>query len=326
MVAGTGHRVAARGGLALNSESEYWATSQLLADFLNDRRFRSGAFLDWFYGANPRGKAIVEDIDDDHGKRIGHYGVLPTRYRTPKGTTPFIFTSNVATDPGSRRKGLFREMADRIYPRAAAIGAPGLVGTGNAQSAAVIISRFGWRDLGSMPAVVSLPGIPARGVRDIRVDAAFRASDELAQLSRDLDWVPVRDWVQSWDTEYLRWRLGNPDNSYVLHVGPDALAVSARDHGPLGIPFAVLCKVFPRPGATLPVRAARYVTAACRAHRAPVCVYGGWNAYARVRGVPIPMRLRPSPLVVVFKSFDEDRAPTPDFRLDTWEFLDGDVY
>ena len=305
---------------------EYWATSQLLADQLNDRRFRSGVFLDWFYGANPRGQAIVEDIDDDHGKRIGHYGVVPTTYRTPRGTTPFIFTSNVATDPGARRKGLFREMADRIYPRAAAIGAPGLAGTGNAQSSVVIIARFGWKDLGSMPAIVSLPGVPARGVRDIRVDAAFLGSDELAQLSADLDWVPVRDWVQSWTPDYLRWRLANPDNSYVLHVGPDALAVSARDHGPLGIPFAVLCKVFPRPGATLPVPAGRYVTAACRAHRAPGCVYGGWNAHAKVRGFRIPKRLRPSPLQVVFKSFDEVRAPTPDFRLDTWEFLDGDVY
>jgi len=92
------------------------------------------------------------------------------------------------------------------------------------------------------------------------------------------------------------------------------------------VPFAVLCKILPRPGATLPVKAGRYVTAACRAHRAPVCVYGGWNAHARVRGVPIPRRLRPSPLVVVFKSFDEDRAPTSGFRIDTWEFLDGDVY
>ena len=138
--------------------------------------------------------------------------------------------------------------------------------------------------------------------------------------------MPVRDWVQSWTPDFLRWRLANPDNAYVLHVGPDALAVSARDHGPLGIPFAVLCKVFPRPGATLPVHAGRYVTAACRAHRAPVCIYGGWNAHVKVRGVPIPKRCGRRRSNVVFKSFDETRAPTPDFRLDTWEFLDMDVY
>jgi len=306
--------------------SEYAATSELLAAHLNAKRFGNHDFLDWFYGANPRGRAIVEDIDDDHGRRIGHYGVLPTAFRTPAGTTPFIFTSNVATDPGARRKGLFREMAERIYPRIEAFGAPGLAGTSNAASSIVVVEKFGWRSLGSMPAVVSLPLVPPRGVRDIPVDAAFLAGDELTQLAADLDWVPVRDWVQSWTSDFLRWRLANPDNTYTLHVGPDAIAVSARDHGPLGVPAAVLCKIFPRPGARLPVRAGRYVTAACRAQRAPVCVYGGWNAHVRVRGVPVPKRFRPSPLVVVFKSFDEQRAPTSDFRLDTYEFLDVDVY
>ena len=306
--------------------SEYAPTSALLAAQLNARRFGRPEFLDWFYGANPRGRAIVEDIDDDHGHRIAHYGVVPTTYRTPEGTTPFIFTSNVATDPNARRKGLFREMAERIYPRAAATGAPGLAGTSNAASSVVVVDRFGWKSLGSMPAVVALPLVPPRGIRDVPVDAAFLAGGELARLATDLDAVPVHDWVQSWTPDFLRWRLSNPDNTYVLHVGPEALAVSARDHGPLGVPAAVLCKVFPRPGARLPVHAGKYATAACRAQRAPVCVYGGWNAHVRVRGIPVPKRFRPSPLIVVFKSFDEQRAPTSEFRLDTWEFLDGDVY
>jgi hypothetical protein len=309
-----------------DAPSEYAATSELLATHLNPRRFGDPAFLDWFYGANPRGRAIVEDIDDDNGHRIAHYGVLPTTFRTPAGTTPFIFTSNVATDPGARRKGLFREMADRIYPRAAAIGAPGLAGTTNAASSVIVVEKFGWTSLGSMPAVATLPGVPPSGVRDIKVDAAFLAGDELAELTVDVDWVPVRDWVQSWTTDFLRWRLANPDAQYVLHAGRDALAISTRDRGPGGIPAAVLCKVLPRPGATLPVHAGRYVTAACRAHRAPVCVYGGWNAHVKVRGIPIPARFRPSPLVVVFKSFDEARASSHDFRIDTYEFLDIDVY
>ena len=103
------------------------------------------------------------------------------------------------------------------------------------------------------------------------------------QIASDLDWVPVHDWAQSWSVDFLRWRLSNPDATYTLHIGPDALAVSTRDHGPLGAPAAVLCKMFPRPGATLPIRTAPYVTAACRAHRAPVCVYAGWNRHAHVQ-------------------------------------------
>jgi hypothetical protein len=306
--------------------SEYAATSALLAAFLNERRFGDGRFLDWFYGANPRGRAIVEDIDDDQDRRIAHYGVLPTAYRTPAGVTPFIFTSNVATDPNARRKGLFREMAERIYARAAATGAPALVGTSNAASSVVVVEKFGWRSLGSMPALVCIPGALPRGIRDIPVTDAFLAGDELDRVASDLDWVPVRDWAQSWTPDYLRWRLSNPDATYVLHVGPDAIAVSTRDHGPLGVPAAVICKIFPRPGARLPVKTGRYVTAACRAQRAPVCIYIGWNLNAPVRGIPLPMRFRPSPLVVVFRSFDEERAPTERFRLDTFEVLDGDVY
>ena len=86
--------------------------------------------------------------------------------RTPAGPIPFIFTSNVATDPNARRKGLFREMAERIYVRAAATGAPGLAGTSNAISSVIIVERFGWHSLGPMPVKVCIPSaLPARHPR-----------------------------------------------------------------------------------------------------------------------------------------------------------------
>src|SRR4029078_12880769 len=50
--------------------SEYAASSALLAAHLNARRFGDGRFLDWFYGANPPGRAIVEEIDDVQGPRL----------------------------------------------------------------------------------------------------------------------------------------------------------------------------------------------------------------------------------------------------------------
>jgi hypothetical protein len=306
--------------------TDYAATAALLAKHLDPHRFGDTRYLEWFYGANPCGPAIEEHVDDERGTRIAHYAVLPTTYRTPAGPVPFIFTSNVATDPGSRRRGLFREMAERVYPRAAATGAPGLAGHANDASTAVIVGRFGWGLLRPMPVVVALPLVPPRGVRDVPVGDALLDGAELKELGSDLDWVPVRDWVQSWPYERLRWRLARPDAGYVLHVGPDALVVSARDRAPLRVPAAVVLKVFPRPGARLPVRAGRYVTAACRAHRAPICVYAGWNAHATVRGVPVPMRLRPSPMNVVYKSFDEERMPSASFRIDTFELLDGDAY
>ena len=96
----------------MNSLPSDEATSRLLVDHLDPARFGHPGYLGWFYRDNPRGEVIDENEDDDDGNRIAHYAVIPTRYRTPAGTTPFIFSSNVATSPAIRRGGLFRTMAD----------------------------------------------------------------------------------------------------------------------------------------------------------------------------------------------------------------------
>jgi hypothetical protein len=303
------------------------ATARLLVENLDAVRFGHPGYLEWFYRANPRGEAIEANEDDETGNRIGHYAVIPTRYRTPAGPTPFIFSSNVATDPTVRRGGLFRTMAERVYAQARAAGAPGMVGVGNDNSTVVVVDRFGWRALGPLPVRICIP-VPRRGraVESRPVDSQLLATPWFAAAAEELDWVPVADWTQSWTPEFLRWRLSRPDAGYVLHAAPDALAVSVLAHGPLKIRCAVLLKVFPRPGARLPLSAAPMISAACRYHRAPLCVYAGFNAHVRARGVRSPRRLQPSPLNLVFKSLDETRAPSSTFRLDTFEFLDMDAY
>jgi hypothetical protein len=303
--------------------TDHGPTTDLLVRTLDASRFGHPGYLPWFYDANPRGAAIEEHVDAD-GRRIAHYAVLPTRYRTPAGPTPFIFSSNVATDPTVRREGLFRDIAERVYARAAATGAPAMVGVGNDASTVVVVDRFGWKLLGPMPVRMCLPFRSAAGVDSIPVDGAFLASDEFELLAKDLDWVPVLDWVQSWDVPFLRWRLSRPDGGYVVHVRDDAFAVSTAAPAPLGVTAAVLLKVFPRPSAALPVDARAFVRAACRSHKAPFAVYAGWNAHVRVHGFPPPRRFLPSPLNVVLKPLSAER--TQGFRLDTFEFLDMDAY
>jgi hypothetical protein len=201
-----------------------------------------------------------------------------------------------------------------------------MVGVGNDNSTVVVVERFGWTALGPLPVRLCLPRPgAARAVESRPVDTALLASEWFATVAADLDWVPVRDWAQSWSPDFLRWRLSRPDGGYVLHASPDAVAVSVRARAPLGIPAAVLLKVFPRPGAQLPGSGTPFVTAACRAHRAPVCVYAGFNAHVTVRGIRTPRRLQPSPLNLVFKSL-ADAVPGASFRLDTFELLDMDAY
>ena len=310
---------------AADSTDPHRATRDLLVAELDAKRFGHPGYLPWFYDDNPRGAAIQQHDDDpETGRRIAHYAVLPTTMRTPTSPQAFIFSSNVATDSSTRRSGLFRALAERMYADAAASGAPAMVGVGNDASTVVVVERFGWRRIGPMRAKVCVPSAP-RGIVSHRVDEAFLGSPVFAEITQGLDDVPVRAWAQSWDSAFLRWRLSRPDGGYVVHVSANALAVSVRTQGPLGIPFAVLLKVWPRPGATLPTSGAPMAGAAMRSHSAPLCVYAGWNEHVHVRGVVVPHRFQPSPLNVVVKgldpAFDADA-----FSLDTWELLDMDAY
>lgn len=307
--------------------SDYSLTSELLVRELDAERFGDPGYLPWFYGANPRGEAIEENVDEDgdgRTRRIAHYAVLPAVYRDTAGPGPFIFSSNVATDSSVRRGGLFREMAERMYKRAATTGAPGMVGVGNDQSTVVVVERFGWALLRPMPVKACVPVTPIHDVESFVCDAPFLRSARFAEVTADLDWVPVRGWAQSWDTDFLRWRLSRPNTHYLLHVSGEGLAVSTRAPGPLKVPCAVLLKLLPRSRTSLPMSGARFVSAACRSNHAPLCIYAGWNAHVNVRGIPTPRKLQPSPLNVVFKPLAD--IPASQFSLDTFEFLDMDAF
>ena len=179
-----------------------------------------------------------------------------------------------------------------------------------------------------MPAVVALPGMPPRGVRDVRVDAAFLAGDEFDRARRRPRLGSGARLGAVVDARLPALAARQPRRRPTCCTsGPTRSRSARRDHGPLGVPAAVLVQGVPAAG-----RDAARARPAVRDGRVPArtvrrCAStAGWNAHVTVRGVPIPMRFRPSPLVVVFKSFDEERAPSGQFRLDTYEFLDVDVY
>ena len=297
----------------------------MLVAELDAERFSHPEYLTWLYDQNPRGPAIIENENDESGERVGHYGVLPARFRHGTKIVPFIFSSNVATDSTARKSGLFRQMAQRMYDRAAATGAPAMVGVGNDESTVVVVERFGWSRVAPMRAKLAW-GLPTRSVQSHRVTSDFLQSREFVQLTGFLEHIHVHEWAQHWDSDFLRWRLSRPDGGYVMHTHDDALAISVGAPGPGRLPFAVLLKVWPKHETAKPLHANRFVGGALVAHRAVACVYAGWNRSTHVRGITIPHRLQPSPLNVVLKVLEPNAFESAPFRLDTFEFLDMDAY
>ncbi len=124
-----------------------------------------------------------------------------------------------------------------------------------------------------------------------------------------------------WTGERLWARLQKPGSRYAIHAGRDGLLISTpRVQGRL--PHTMLCGFFVRPGARLHRGAvAALVSAACRHHRRPLFVYSGINEALPLPGLPLPERLRPSPMVLQCRDLATEG---PRLALSRFETLDFD--
>lgn len=297
--------------------------AELLNSELPDPRFEGPDYLAWLYDRNPDGVAFIGNRDEGD-VRVAHYALVPQRYRNAAGPGPFVFSLNAVSRTGSQRKGHFVEIGHEIFAEASAAGRLAITAVANEKSTPGAVKYLGYRHLGPMPVAVTVANpFRARGWYSVIVSEDWLASDRFTDLASELDDHPAIGWTPSWQADNLRWRLARPQGGYVVHVGPDLVAVSVRDTV-RGLPFAVILKLLPRRGATgLSGRGA--VAAACRHHRTPVCVYAGLNAHVTVRGLPLPTRLRPAPLNLLVRSLSDDIAQET-LQLDTFEFLDSDAY
>jgi hypothetical protein len=124
-----------------------------------------------------------------------------------------------------------------------------------------------------------------------------------------------------WDEHTLAWRLARPGRRYALHRGEGLLAVSClqRRHG---VRVAVLLKLFAAETLSGAARQA-LVRAVCGFHRAPLALHVGLNRRVSFSGVPLPQRLRDSPLNLIYRSLEQPARPG---SIVDFEFLDFDAY
>ena len=224
----------------------------------------SAEYLRWLYDENPYGPAIQRGADDD-GVRVAHYALIPQRYRGPDGVVPAAFSLHAVVRSGTQRQGWFQKLGLEIYEEAGAAGWQFSTGVCNDQSIGAVVKYMGWKTPGPLPVrlCVPLPGSAAERARPVeshRVDAAFLAEPEFAEITAGLDDFPVEQWTNSYTTEYLRWRLACPSTQYAIHADDDLVAVSTTDTR-FGVRAAVLLKLLARdPGLgvlSAPVRPTR---------------------------------------------------------------------
>jgi hypothetical protein len=300
------------------------ASRELLNAELPDPRFVDDRYLPWLYEQNPFGPAYQDSVDED-GVRLTHYALIPQEYRDAEGTVPGVFSLHAVTRSGTQRKGYFMTLAKQLYERAGEDGRDLAIGVPNAKSVGVGVKYLAWRLLGPMPVKVCFPAaLRTPDVEDIPATPEFVGSARFEELTADLDDYPTTGITNRWTPEHLRWRLGRPHGSYVMHVSPELVGVSSRTVQ-RGVPASVVMKLLPRGGIGGPLSARRVIAAACRHHRTPIALYAGYNEHVPVRGVRPPRRLQPAPLYLLVRAL-RDGVDQDAVVLSTYEFLDIDAF
>jgi hypothetical protein len=305
--------------------AEHVRNTELLDAELPDRRFADERYLAWLYDGNPLGPAYEASVDDDDGLRVGHYALIPQRYRNRHGPAPFVFSLNAVARSGAQRRGYFGQMGRTIWGRARDAGVHAVIGVTNDKSTWAV-RKYGWRVTGPMPVRVVVPSLArARGVESHAVNGGFLDSPAFKTLAEGLDETPAWHWTNCWTPDYLRWRLAAPNGArYTVHRSDELVGVSTVERRG-GIPIVVVLKLLPRDGRFGPLAGNPLISAMCRHHRAPVALYAGHNRHVVVRGIPMPERLKPVPLNLCVLPLAGDLSGTT-FVLDTYELLDMDAY
>jgi Acetyltransferase (GNAT) domain len=248
--------------------------------------------VEWQYLRNPAGPARYVNAYDVAGGLIAHYAVLPTPPLAdpPIALTGTYFSANTAVDPTARVPGLMVATARALFRQLQGEGPSLVLGVANENSFQGFVRMLGFRSLGRLSLTFHAPGtLPA-------VDAPRALSHDPARLA---------------------WRATRPGVTAYGEAAPGALMVRLRHRGvPLDAVLstglskeAVGRLALPRPAGWVPR------------------LYASFGA--RVGGgIPVPGRLRPSPLEYIVRVLGDAALTEPVARhLSTrrFEFLDFDV-
>jgi len=263
------------------------AYSRLLnAAFASDR-FTTAA-LAWRYRDNPAGAVVGADAWD--GERLAaHYVTCPLEARIDGQVVRGLLSLNTATHPDYQGRGLFTALAEAAYAQGKASGHGFVIGVANANSTPGFLRRLAFQHVGRLHAGV------------------------LARLPRRFADAPLQ-YQGAWGDEGLAWRLANPDGRYVVARRGELTAIWARTH----LPFVRCAAILPgRPTANLA--------------SAPLCasLFLGLEprmSLGRQGFVPIPQRLRPSPLNLIWRALGEAAPAALKADAVALNFLDFDPY
>jgi GNAT superfamily N-acetyltransferase len=255
---------------------EYERVSRLLRTVFPKARHLTPRYLEWHYGGSPDGQAVgCNAFAGD--ELVGHMAAIVFPCRLDGEDRRGMYTVNGAVHPGHRGRRLQSRISAAMFEEAERLGYAFCLATGNRWSTGPLLTRF--RMIRPLDARLGL-GLPR--LRETGVRPSFE---------------------RIWSEEALRWRKANPEGRYAQVQGSNQSALLSAT----GLPGigAILHQdrrlESPAPRGPAP---------------GPLRLWLGLDPSVDWKGsafLPIPMRLRPSPLNLVFKDLTGGGfVPDPD--------------
>jgi len=305
-------------------KADFLKSAGLLFDVFGSARFAGTDFLEWLYRRNPEGAEVTVRLDDEAGRPLGHFGLYPQTFHSQAGECLMSYSVHAAVAESARGQGVWSRVAEETYRVASQErGIKATFAAANRNSTHGFTGRLRCTLLKPLPVRIGLRPLRPAAVASYRVTDGFLSGPEFGRLVGTINFSPGPGWSQKWSPEKLAWRLRRPGGEYFVHLHDQGAMVS-RKEGLKGLPIAVVLKVFPPRGGRTAV--GPLLAAACKAHRTPFYLYAGFNDRAGVPGLPLPRRLLPAPLNLVYRALTGEAPPPEKLNLSVYEFLDFDAY
>jgi GNAT superfamily N-acetyltransferase len=250
------------------------------------------ADLHWQYLENPDGAAWYVNARNESGELVAHYAVacLPPLDDPRFAARPVYLSLNTAVHPSAQGQGLFRSAATRLFDHLRNVGPSVVLGVANDNSVPGFTRSLGFYRLGRLDLRFFPPGVTPR-----------KTSARALTL----------------DGDRIAWRARRPGYDLRGTGGERGLASRIRHHG---LPLDNLLTH------SIESEAARMLPPTPRFPSLAPRLYASFGD-APEGGVPVPERLRPSPLHYICRPLpDEDSAALVSFLLARrFELVDFDV-
>lgn len=242
----------------------------MLAEAFPRARHLDPRYLAWDYAENPAGRAIAFDALEA-GRPIAHLGARALRARLAGRSERGLLIHHAATLPEARGRGLFTALGDAILRAGAEAGFGFVLAVPNGRSVALFERRLGFQYLGTL---------------DVRVGLASAAPDRRP--------APPLALEPEWDAAGVAWRVRRPGSAYRARRSGGSCRLHARAAPGVWLEVAEL------PEALVPADVPELAT------WSPLRAWIGLDP-ARRSGwqLPVPVRLRPAPLHLVFRDLGE---------------------